>query len=205
MEFQNEYYQIKTELLEQNGIWKAHAIVIRRDSLATVPSLSFGAAADSKEDALLILRKKLERKILKLESPPDDWGVENSPCSIVIHYIQTKGKISEMIFTLETALFEGKLTIDMLRESIRSIQVSTEELTIESVTNILRLSQDQIIELLRSPEKVYQDIYKSSHLDDAYAREEIFRFIKNPTQIMLSTYTAHKERCMLEFERQKSV
>lgn len=74
MKFQNEYYQIKTELLDANGIWKARAIVIRRDNLTIIPSLSFGAAADSKEEALLRLRKKLEKKRSKLESPPDDWG-----------------------------------------------------------------------------------------------------------------------------------
>lgn len=204
MKFQNEYYQIKTELLDENGIWKAHAIVIRKDKLTTVPNLSFGAAADSKEEALLRLREKLEKKRSKLESPPDDWGVENSPHSIVLHYIQVKGKISEMIFILETALSESRLTIDLLRENIRSIQASTEALTTESVTNILKLPQDQIIELLRSPEDVYKDIYKPSHLDDAYAREEIFKLIKDPTPIMLSTYAAHKERCVLEFKRQKS-
>lgn len=204
MKFQNEYYQIKTKLLDENGIWKVHAIVIRKDNLTTVPNLSFGAAADSKEEAISRLREKLEKKKSKLEIPPGDWNVENSPHSIVIHYIQIKGKISEMIFSLETALSEGQLTIDQLRQNIRNIQDSTEALAAESVTSILKFSQEQIMELLRSPEDVYKDIYKPSHLDDAYAREEIFKLIKDPTPIMLSTYEAHKERCILEFKRQKS-
>lgn len=204
MKFQNDYYQIKTELLDENGIWKAHAIVIRRDNLTTVPNLSFGAAADSKEEVISRLREKLEKKKSKLASPPVDWNVENSPHSIVLHYIQVKGKISEMIFSLETALSESRLTIDQLRESIRNIQHSTERLTTESVTNILRLSPDQVMELLRSPDNVYSDIYKPSHLDDAYAREEVFKFIKNPTPAMLATYEAHKERCIREFKLQKA-
>lgn len=188
-EFNDKYYLAKTSAYERRpDNWGGRLTVFRKDSEEVVGGIQCNG--QSSDDAIAILRIKAQAYFESLPRPPYEWE-RVTLRQLLVDYREFNNKLTQILVSLEKLRARGDLSDTELHRSFWSAREQAIEGGVVFSHRLATLSEKDLIDLMTSDERVYQDQTNPWHLEDMDGRAALFKYITNPSEKVVAAHKAH--------------
>jgi len=194
------YYRVSlSHSMTLEGRWKFKAVIFRVDSGEDVDGdIIF---SDSPSENLDALYASILSRIELLPKPPYQWG-----ClvlrGLLKEYRQFNNELTLILVELQNQRVEGRLTEDELHLLYWTAREKAIKGAVKLSGEMAKLSTEELVQLMTSPEDVYRSITDAYSLDDLDGRDNLFKLIADPSSEVIEAHDAHLKRWAAEAEKQ---
>lgn len=189
--WRDEYYRVVMTCREARGNWIARATVRRIDTDESVGGQQ--RSGKSREIALNLVVEKLNNFVDSFPRPPAEWG-RVALRQLLVDYEEFKYKLTLALDELEKLRSAETLSASDLQQFYNKNIDFVIENTVAFAQRLQNLSEQDRIDLMTSPEHVYQNLMTPWNFDDRVSRSEIFKFIINPSSEVIRANEIHDNR-----------
>ncbi|HEY8023147.1 MAG TPA: hypothetical protein VIF60_01185 [Burkholderiaceae bacterium] len=189
----DEYYRLTVSSYEaQSGLWLAKCRFRRTDSGEQIG----GCVVSEKSQllALISLSAKIKSELAELARPPHEWG-RVALRVLLKDYRQLDVELTEILFKLQKSREAGTLSKEELHRGHWNARTLAIAGGIKFSHRLAMPSEQDRIDLMTSPEPVYQDaVINPWYLDDLNSRDSLFEFIIDPSAEVILAHEGHQAR-----------
>lgn len=194
----NEYYKIEVSINQiGKDAWRASGRITRRDTGEVCTLGGNRADGKSREEALDKLYGQFARNVEKL-GIPYDWNKPDRARLLVNDYIKYKRKLIGKLIQLEDQLKDNTLTEEMLKEYHHALVDYVTSNVCYFSNKVFEFEEKELLRIVECKEDVYQN--GGRHLDEIYAKEELFGLIKNPSDLVVEAHKRHHDKMFSPLE-----
>ncbi len=199
---ENDFFSIQLEVWEvEPTVVRARASITRKDSGSLVPP-PLVARAESEDLVISRLAEELRERILSLGEPETGHG-NASASTILVRYLNFRNAATKIRFEVEQAISSGGAELEMVRTQLHDLQNLTRDATCELVRDLAKVPESEQLALLESEENTYDNAEDPWSLDDLTARQEIYKYLLEPSSVLEEAHRRHAARIESVFSEKR--